>query len=124
MIDDDKYLNLIHSQILRAAGYKNSITTFSNAQDALTEIEDLVAAHDELPEVIFLDIQMPGIDGFQFLKEFERLVHQSPGRCEVYMLSSAINPQTEIRAKSFKSVHKMVHKPLDLQTVRSLFNFS
>lgn len=124
LIDDDSTLNTIHSKLLRAAGYKNRITTFTNAQDALHEIEDLITnEHDDLPQLIFLDIQMPSIDGWQFLKEFERIMLPLPETCKVYMLSSAINPSSETRAKSHKTVAGLIPKPLRQEKLASLFRF-
>ncbi len=125
LVDDDKVLNIVNSKMLRAAGYKNRITIFNSAQDALNEIEELVSSkHDELPQVIFLDIQMPGIDGWEFLMVFEKLILPLPEICKVYILSSSIDSISAIRAKSHKSVQGLIHKPLSKANIESLFGFA
>ncbi len=78
------------------------------------------AKSDELPEVIFLDIIMPGMDGFQFLDEFEKLDENIRKRCKVVMLSSSDSFKDLNRANKNKLVRKFLNKPLTIEMLSAI----
>ena len=122
LIDDDETLNEIHSKILRFAGYQGRLSLFKNGQDALDEVHETIVQSDDFPDLIFLDINMPGIDGWTFLKEFERLILPISVSPHVYILSSYVTPaETEkMRAQNHKSVKKVLSKPFTIRQLKML----
>lgn len=118
LVDDNPIENLVNGKLLTASGFANKITTFETGKDTL---EFLQNAHpDELPEVIFLDIIMPGMDGFQFLDEFEKLDERIRKRCKVVMLSSSDSFKDLNRANKNKLVRKFLNKPLTTEMLAAI----
>ena len=68
---------------------------------------------NEFPQVIFLDLNMPGKDGFSFLSEFENLNEGLKLNCKIIVLSSSISPDDINKASTNKFVYKYVNKPLN-----------
>jgi len=123
LIDDNEIDNLINQKMIEAAAVAENIYTHTSAKSAiefLKNIESLDVADKVLPEVIFLDIDMPLMDGFQFLDEFEKLGNGSKKKCKIVMLTSSINPQDFTRSKKYTSVKQYLNKPLTNESIVKL----
>ena len=70
--------------------------------------------------MIFLDVNMPIIDGFQFLEEYNTIKHTINKNIHIYMLSSSLNPEDRVRAKSFSTVLDYHVKPIDLDLIQKM----
>jgi CheY-like chemotaxis protein len=123
LIDDNEIDNLINQKMIEAAVVADNIFTHTSAKSAiefLRNIERLEVADKVLPDVIFLDIDMPLMDGFQFLDEFEKLGNTIRKKCSIFMLTSSINPQDNARSKKYSSVRQYLNKPLTLDVIQGL----
>jgi CheY-like chemotaxis protein len=80
-------------------------------------MEKMDVAEKVLPDVIFLDIDMPLMDGFQFLDEFENLSLVTRKKCRIVMLTSSINPQDFNRSKKYPNVKMYLNKPLSHESI-------
>jgi CheY-like chemotaxis protein len=124
LIDDNEIDNLINQKMVEAAAITQNIFTHSGAKSAiefLRNAEKLAkAAASLLPEVIFLDIDMPLMDGFQFLDQFDKLSAETKKYCRIVILTSSINPQDMNKAKSYPYVKKFLNKPLTQDALKSL----
>ena len=120
LVDDNEIDNLINQKMIEAANIADHIFTHTGARSAmefLKNMERLEAGERVLPDVIFLDIDMPLMDGFQFLDEFEKLSDETRAKCKIIMLTSSINPQDVNKSKKYSYVKQYLNKPLSQDTL-------
>lgn len=120
LVDDNEIDNIINEKIIEANSFADNILVFQTGQDAL----DYLAANQdneaELPEIVFLDINMPIMDGFQFLEDFEKFSETVLEKCKIIMLSSSISPKDIDRAASSRFVKKYLNKPLNSRYLEAI----
>jgi CheY-like chemotaxis protein len=110
IIDDSDMDNMLNKMILQVANYSDDILTFSCPNDALKYLRGKAV---KPPEVIFLDINMPEMDGFEFMEEFEKLPPTVTGYTKVIIISSSDDPIDVQKASKHKSIVKYLKKPLN-----------
>lgn len=120
LIDDNEIDNLINQKMIESASITKHIYTHTGAKSAiefLRNVEKLEVADEVLPDVIFLDIDMPLMDGFQFLDEFEKFGSLIKKKCKILMLTSSINPQDFNKSKKYNNVKQYLNKPLSHESI-------
>ncbi len=124
LVDDNEIDNLINQKMIEATGLAENIYTHTGARSAiefLRNLEKIQGLSDQvLPEVIFLDIDMPLMDGFQFLDEFGKLSNETQEKCKVVILTSSINPQDLDKSKNYDTVRDYLNKPLTQEALDEL----
>jgi CheY-like chemotaxis protein len=118
LIDDNSLDNFVNKKLLEANGFATEVTAFQSAEEALTFLKSASAL--ALPDVIFLDIMMPGMDGFQFLDEFATLPESTQQQCKIIMLSTSESFRDLNRANKNRFIKKFLNKPLTNQTVNAI----
>lgn len=107
LIDDSPLHNWINNKVIKKSGFASEIIISERPEEALILLRD----EKIKPDIIFLDIKMPIMDGFEFLKEYEKLAIDK-SQTSIVILSSSVNPVDIERAKSNKYVTKFIGKAL------------
>ena len=112
LIDDDKIFQLTASKTIKSTEITDRILQFLNGEEALKFLNQNIADPTSLPDYIFLDINMPFIDGWMFLDDFKIIKSKLTKPISIYMVSSSIDPRDMTRARSNENVKDYVVKPV------------
>lgn len=124
LVDDNPADNEFHRICIERAGICRKVVVAESATDALRYMEH-VAAGDQgdqypKPNLVFLDINMHGMDGFDFLDAYNGLDAGVKSDAVVIMLSTSLNPADMARAREYKVVRAFMNKPLSLERIDQL----
>lgn len=117
LVDDDPLANLINRRFLEHAIGHQEIYTFGSAYEGILFLKTLDSIENH-EVVIFLDINMPGMNGWDFLRELNR--EFAGQKFYVYVLSSSADPEDKEKAESFKHVKSYIFKPLTKDKILEL----
>jgi CheY-like chemotaxis protein len=126
IIDDDKiYVNLVR-KIIEIKKLSENLLIFKNGLEALDYFKVILSnlTEDKLPEIIFLDLNMPVMDGWEFLGEFVKIKNNFDKKISLYVVSSSIDPRDLERAKSFNLVTDYLIKPIELKKFEKIFDIN
>jgi len=122
VIDDDKTNNLICSLIIKKFNKNANVELYLDPEKALTAIAvDFSNEMNPKPIILFLDINMPNMSGFEFLDEFLKLDTEIHQYFSIYMLSSAIE-DFQVEAKKYPIVQGFLSKPLKISHLETIWN--
>jgi len=121
MIIDDTYVDrYVAERNLLKYGISEEVVSKESAKAALQYLHSCESDTSLLPQLIFLDIRMPEMDGFGFLAEYEKLPDSVKANCVVMMLSTSLNPEDHEKVKESKYVSRFLNKPLDKEKIEQL----
>ena len=112
LVDDDPDDNYLHQLVISEWGKCDAVRVAENGPQALTYLNNPSAPGYIRPEFILLDINMPGMNGFEFLEEYHQLADNLKSNVVVMMLTTSLNPSDEHRAGQFDEVTGYRNKPL------------
>lgn len=118
LIDDNDIDNFINERMITTNHFSSRVIVKNSGETALQYLRD--NAEGELPKIVFLDLNMPVMDGFAFLEEFEKLPEGVKAQCKVIVLSSSISPEDINRASTNPYVVKYVNKPLNERYLQAI----
>lgn len=117
LIDDTEEDLYVLNYILTKHNIAKKISIKNSAEDALKYLSQRLSNPNEFPNVIFLDIRMPAMDGFEFLDEFKKFPQAITKKCDVVILTSSSDKGDINRASKYPVVKKYLTKPLELSTL-------
>lgn len=120
VVDDDDINNFLCARIIEKTGHANDIKTCTGAAEALTLLKDCINNSKECPDLIFLDINMPVKNGWDFLDEFVELKDKLKKEVIIVLLSSTVYPNDIERASHHEEVATFTSKPLTIQKVEEI----
>jgi CheY-like chemotaxis protein len=124
IVDDDRIYIFGLSKLIEMNDFCQELQVFNNGKEALDNFLQDIEAGNELPEVILLDINMPVMDGWEFLDEYVKVKHKIKNKVKIYMVSSSVNLSDIDRAKTYDDIVDYVTKPIkssDLQKISNDF---
>ncbi len=122
LVDDNETDNFISKRIIEITDFAHEVIVRNSGKSALEYIGANRNDFDKLPDLIFLDINMPIVDGFVFLYEFEKFAEIVKNKCRIIILSSSDNKRDIDKIVNNDHVIKFVTKPLtefELNEIRS-----
>lgn len=121
IIDDNPISNLICKKIMEKEGFASHIHSFLRSIDALAHLQNLANEQQpNFPDVIFVDINMPEMDGWEFLEEYLKISQEVTHKCKLFIMSSSIAKSDIDRAKSYDVVKDYILKPLKSETLQNI----
>ncbi len=121
LVDDDQLNNLINSRIITKFT-DFTVESFTSGKDGLKYLS--TCDPESFPEVIFLDINMPVMDGWEFLEEYEKIHETLQPKCNVIMLTSSIDFTDIEKSRKYKTVKEFMSKPLTLESLKVVASMS
>ncbi|OJV12751.1 MAG: response regulator [Dyadobacter sp. 50-39] len=120
IVDDSVFDQFTQEKLLLKSGLTDTVRTFSSGQQA---IEYLRTQTVQMPEtVILLDLQMPGINGFEFAEQFGLLPGAVRERIRLFMISSTVDISDIEQAEANPYIIQLLPKPLEIPLLRDLLN--
>lgn len=112
LVDDDDVFVFLTKKTIEQTHLVDLIRVFNNGMDALNFLKENKENIDELPEIIFLDLSMPIMNGWQFLEEYTKLNPYIGKKISIYICSSSISQDDITRAKAINEVTDYIIKPI------------
>jgi len=119
VIDDDDINIFIIKKVIEKTGYEVDMISKSNGQLAVDYLTSIANNVEIFPHIILVDINMPVLNGWEFLEVYEKLNIQRQ-KVFLYMLSSSVYEYDIEKAKGFKSVDGFISKPLTIERLKEL----
>ncbi|MCC9167712.1 response regulator [Pontibacter harenae] len=119
IIDDDRISIYLSTMEVQTAGYTGEVIPFLSAEEALSA---LLHDIDNVPEIIFLDLNMPVMDGWEFLEALAPYKEKLLGKCWIYILTSSLVLSDTSKSEEYDLVCGLIHKPLDVTDVQVILS--
>ena len=115
LVDDNPDDNFFHERVIRKGQFAHCIIPKESAKDALTYLKSKSKDDPDQIDIIFLDINMPGMNGWEFLEEYGKLEKELQGGMVIIMLTTSDNPDDKLKATKWNFVADFRTKPLTSQ---------
>ncbi|GAB4334337.1 MAG: response regulator [Flammeovirgaceae bacterium] len=124
LIDDDPITNIINERNLMALGYDFKIDKFNSGRSAIDFLKNRLKTNELMPNIIFLDINMPMMNGWDFMKEYQALKSDVVSNIRLFMLTSSSAEQDLQKVKQFPEIEKYLVKPLSDEAINRILVMS
>ena len=120
LVDDDRISNFISAKTIERSGLADEIITATSGIEALDIIRQSVGS-DKFPGMIFLDINMPEMSGWDFIHEYRKVVNDQHQERNIVILTSSIHENDRLTSLKYPEVYSFILKPLTMEEIRKTF---
>lgn len=120
LIDDDPATNFLNKFLIEKEGVAKHVVCIQSAEEALEFIEESINKGHQHPEMIFLDINMPGMDGWEFLEAYAKMTDEKEVSKIVVMLTTSLDPNDRKKAAALRHVNDFLNKPLTREKIQKI----
>ncbi|TDH26884.1 response regulator [Segetibacter sp. 3557_3] len=119
LVEDDPITMLVCERIIRMNDFAAEVKSCENGELALQHLESLMLNGTQMPDIVFLDVNMPVMDGWGFLEGLVRL--EAKGKLpRIFILSSTVDPEDYKKARSYEVVENFILKPLNRDSLERI----
>tara|TARA_B100000795_G_C22748494_1_gene418350 strand:- start:356 stop:769 length:414 start_codon:yes stop_codon:yes gene_type:complete len=122
IVDDDKIFQFTLTRVINYNKQVERIINFSDGEKAIQYLTDNKVTNENIPDIIFLDSNMPILDGWQFIEEYKSIKTEIKKKIVIVMWSSSINPIDTERASKISEISNYLIKPIKLEEVKTFFD--
>lgn len=122
LVDDDEPTNYLNTMILEEAGFDGRIVALQRGEEALRHLRSEEEGAFPSPDLILLDLNMPGMDGWEFLDACRQSGAFAHGRPVIVILTTSLNPDEEDRARRLDEIDDFRQKPLTPEVLTELLH--
>jgi CheY-like chemotaxis protein len=119
LVDDDKITNFINQRLILKSNVTDHVTILSNGKEAIDYLRNNVPDDASLPDLILLDINMPVMDGFEFIDSFKAIKHKK--KVTIVMLTTSSNEKDIEKISYTAEISGYINKPLTEQKLNDVF---
>lgn len=112
VIDDDVIYQIIINKIIQRSEMFSSTSSFKNGKEAIDSLNNSLKNNSDLPDIILLDINMPIMDGWEFMEEMRLIKPKLKKDIIVYIVSSSIAIEDKNRSKTYANILGYLSKPV------------
>lgn len=121
LVDDDEIIVYLTKKIVKDTNKAKLIDVFGNGSDAINYLKENSKSSNLLPDIIFLDLFMPIMNGWQFLEEYKMIKSKMTKSIEIYVISSSISQEDINKAKNIYEVSDYIIKPITKEKFISIY---
>lgn len=122
LVDDDQHDNFFHKKVIEKAGVSLDVQVVKNGLEAITFLESAADKGFPTPELIFLDINMPRMNGWEFIEAYEQLEKEQQAKIVIVMLTTSLNPEEKEKAETSPTVNDFRSKPLTVEMLHEIMD--
>ena len=117
VVDDDAIYQVIINKIIKRSEMFSASSSFKNGKEAVSALHKIIENTELIPDIILLDINMPVMDGWEFMEEIKTIKSQIDKKIIIYIVSSSIAVEDKNKSKDFKYVFAFISKPVNVQDI-------
>ncbi len=121
IVDDDKIFHMMAVRLMQLTNVSDRFLTFINGREAIEYLQENKNFEAKIPDILFLDINMPIVDGWAFLEKYNHLHQELSKKVKIHMVSSSIDPRDTDRAKENAHILSYISKPVSKEHLVEIF---
>lgn len=122
VIDDDPVFKLIARKLLERYSIISSLFFYSNGEEGIHAVRQSLETGKSVPNIILLDIEMPVMDGWEFMNEYIKINSSLRDDIEIHIVSSSISENDRRIAASYAEIKSFIVKPLTIETINKILH--